>query len=467
MAEVLHLATMRAKARSLFLFVFVIVAACSTTPNRAEFDNGKKKSGTDDTSTGPQFDESDGGKGCAGLECAIADCGSGDTTISGTVFAPDGKLPLYNALVYVPNAKLDELPKGVTCDQCGGVASGSPITNALSAPDGSFQLKRVPAGKNVPLVIQMGKWRREVKIPVVNACEDNALPPTFTRLPKNRTEGNMPTIALTTGGCDNLGCMLPKVGIDPSEIGVPGDGDEKAVHVYLGSSGQGPAGSGNATNLWSNIDTMKKYDMLILSCECNEALANKGKAANAAMTEYLNAGGRIFTTDFMYTWYRDTTDAALKSALSITGGAPGRSSPVALNTSFPKGQALADYLKHVFPKSVPVQSAKVPFDSVYGNIASLDPSKSQSWAAENVTLETKFPRIFTVNAPAGVAAEKQCGKGVHIDAHVNSIDKVNSAYPLSCSSPLNEGEATLAFFFFDLASCIQDDSKPPITPPTN
>lgn len=458
---------MRAHIGSSLLLTTLIAAACSTTPNRAEFDNGKDKSTTDDTSVGPQFETNDGGKPCVGLECDIPDCTEGETTISGKVFAPNGTLPLYNALVYVPNAKLDPLPVGVTCDQCGGVASGSPIANALSGPDGSFKLTHVPAGKNIPLVIQMGKWRREVTLPTVKACAANALPPPLTRLPKNRKEGNIPTIALTTGGCDNLGCMLPKVGIDPSEIGVPSDGDSKAVHVYLGSRGEGPSGSGSAASLWTNVTTMKKYDMLILSCECNEAPTNKGKSANTAMTEYLNAGGRIFTTDYMYTWYRDTTDPALKSATSITGGAPGRPSPIALNTSFPKGQALADYLKSAFPASVPVKSAQVPFDAVFGNIASLDPAKAQSWSAENVAMATKFPRIFTVNAPAGVPVDKQCGKGVHIDAHVNSTDKVNSSYPLSCSSQLKEGEATLAFFFFDLASCIQDDSKPPITPPTN
>jgi hypothetical protein len=76
-------------------------------------------------------------------------------------------------------------------------------------------------------------------------------------------------------------------------------------------------------------------------------------------------------------------------------------------------------------------------------------------------------------APVGVPADKQCGKGVHIDAHVNQsgslpdggTDRVGPDYPRSCPMPLKEGEATLAFFFFDLASCIQNDGQPPPPPP--
>ncbi|MBK7402707.1 MAG: hypothetical protein IPJ34_42385 [Myxococcales bacterium] len=53
------------------------------------------------------------------------------------------------------------------------------MSGDLSSPrsptyQGKFTLKNVPAGSDILLlVIQLGKWRRQVKIPSVKACVDN------------------------------------------------------------------------------------------------------------------------------------------------------------------------------------------------------------------------------------------------------------------------------------------------------
>ena len=54
----------------------------------------------------------------------------------------------------------------------------------------------------------------------------------ITRLPKNRTEGHIPRMALTTGGADPLQCLLRKIGIDDSEFGIAGS--EARIHLYKG-----------------------------------------------------------------------------------------------------------------------------------------------------------------------------------------------------------------------------------------
>src|SRR5205807_473559 len=116
----------------------------------------------------------------------------------------------------------------------------------------------------------------------------------------------------------------------------------------------------------------------ILSCECQEALNSKGNSPTAPpfaeVTDYLAAGGRIFTTDFMYTWYRYSPNPDLKNATNIRGGAPIGGDPITVNTSFPKGQALADWLK-----VVGVPGGKISPDVVFSNIVSVDTSMTQDW----------------------------------------------------------------------------------------
>ena len=207
--------------------------------------------------------------------------GGASTTVSGTVYAPNGKLPLYNVAVYVPNAPLEPLSPGMTCDRCGTLASGRPIASALSDHQGKFRITNVPVGKDIPLVIQVGKWRRKVTIPEVKACQDNPLTdPQLTRLPRNRTEGDLPRVALTSGRCDQLTCMIPKLGLDPAEVGVAGQ--DRAFTFFSGADGDttgGPPGMMPATSLWNSFDELSKYSMVLFSCPCNEARAARGPAS--------------------------------------------------------------------------------------------------------------------------------------------------------------------------------------------
>ena len=423
------------KTHAMTVFVILVgIVGCSPTKRHGDDTTGDSK------------------PPCVGLQCEVADCGMGpQTTISGTVFAPNGTLPLFNVSLYVPNAALAPMSVGVSCDRCGTPVSGEPIVTAQSDFMGHFQLVNPPAGTDIPLVIQLGKWRRQVTIPQVLPCQDNVISDhNLTRLPKSHLEGDMPRIAVTTGECDQISCLLPKVGIDASEFGVAGQ--NKAVTFYTTPGANALPGATSATPFWNSLSELSKYDMVILSCECDEHLDTKSATSFTAMAQYLAMGGRIFTTDFQYTWYRYSPDSGLKSVGNIQGGAPIGASPVAIDSTFPKGKALADWLNYTMMSSA---YGQVTPDTVFDNFLGMDKTKSQTFASS-----ASHPRFMTINAPVGMPPDQQCGKAVHLDAHINETDVIDSTFPAGCSSPIKSGEAAFAYFFFDLANCIQDDGGP-------
>ncbi len=458
-------------------------------------------SGIDGSDDAPGFqfgDTSSESTTCVNLQCELPTCtGTNTTTITGTVYAPNGTLPLYNVIVYIPNAPLDPLVAGVTCDQCGTIASGNPISVALTDSTGSFTLTNVPAGSNIPLVMQVGKWRREVTIPTVTPCVQNAVGQKvagieeMTRLPKMQSEGNMPHIAITTGGCETFACIIPKLGIDKSEYAPgPTSATTKPTHAFSFYSGGGaqapgtptyPTNSPPAGPFWSDVNQLKNFDLAMFSCECHEPTGDANAASYAAVRTYLEAGGRIFTTDFMYTWYKDSTDTNLNaSPWSWPGGAPGGGDPVAVDTTFPKGQALGDWLYyvsgiapyktqvHTYPPLKDQYPVSAAGGYVFDNIHGINPKYGLEWSHSGPSglLGTpQDPRIVTMGMPSAQPPANQCGKGVHIDFHVDQQnDSVGSDYPAGCSNNFREPELVTTFFFFDIASCIQDDAQPPPIP---
>ena len=405
----------------------------------------------------------DGEAPCLGSGCPTVCPAGKETSLSGKVYAPNGATPLYNVIVYAPKSALAPITHGPTCERCGSV-SGDPIVSTITDAKGNFTLKNVPDGKDVRIVLQTGKWRREIKVPEIKPCEDNAISSSeLTRLPRTQAEGDIPRIALTAGMCDQVGCMLPKIGIAASEFGVSTDGTAKSVHTFAGNS-PGPSGATSATeNLWNDATKLAAYDLVILSCECSENLTNKGGGPDgppfALMTDYVKKGGRIFTTDFQYVWYRYSPDLGMQGAFNGRWNAPAGGPNLRIDTSFPRGAALAEWLEKSAGLASPGTTVTPSY--TFGNLISNDTSKSRRWASDSTQVE---PRVVSVNLPTGVAAGQHCGRALHVDAHVNSSDNVGTTFPSGCSNTMLEGDSLLAFMLFDLGSCIQDDAVAPAPP---
>lgn len=447
----------------LLLAALAHVSGCGSDDPPGGGGSGAGGSGAGGSGGGIQIDSGLIDGGCEGLACDVPKCDDGVTTsISGTAFAPNATLPLYNAIVYVPKFRdkpLDAFEPGVSCDRCGTL--DNLVRATLSDAQGKFELKNIPAGKDIPLVVQIGKWRRKVVLPEVTACQDNPVTdPEQTRLPRNQAEGDLPQMAITTGGCDPLPCLFRRMGVDASEFTTSGGNGR--MHVYRGATGPDITGGGAEfahLSLWNSAASLSKYDITFLSCECGQELATKNDASRAAMKAYLASGGRLFSTHYHYTWFTLNSKEFLTMAQweeVVT------QNPYTIDTSFPKGQVFAEWMQGV---SNIVTGDQITLNSVRHSVSTVDKDDTTRWIYKPESGTTKESvKYFTFNTPIGVPAAQQCGRGVFTDIHI-SEDTVTSIPGDCASGPLTDQEKALVFLIFDLSSCIQPDEEVP-APPT-
>ncbi|MBI4953752.1 MAG: carboxypeptidase regulatory-like domain-containing protein [Myxococcales bacterium] len=403
---------------------------------------------------------------CVNLECQQVACpGSATTSLSGTVYDPSGTLPIYGVIVYVPNAPLDPIADELSCDQCATALSGSPLVAAITDTQGRFTLTNVPVGADIPLVLQIGKWRRAITVPSVSECVDTPLTdPNQTRLPRSSAEGHLPRIALTTGSADPLFCLLRRLGIDDGEFGV--QGSAARIHFYVGANGAtaydpGFGASPGATfpdatqTLW---DTgWGNYDIVLLSCEASEQPGAKD-GHRVALRDYVDLGGRVFATHYHYNWFQGDAPADLQSVATFSSNQNNFDGLVDIDLTFPKGVALADWLDFVDGASPYGQ-----FNVVAGrrHTQTVDQSLARIWVRR-----TPDPVYFSFNAPIGAPEPDQCGRMVFSDIHVSAgAGDANGDFPSACSNnPLTEQEKALIFMLFDLSACIVPDDETPCPP---
>jgi hypothetical protein len=421
----------------------------------------------------PPNDASQGGGGSQTLGDG-GDYATGCASVSGTVMTPGKTDPLYNAVVYIAKGIIDPIASGASCDRCGSLSASKAITATLTGPDGKFKLKGVPVGSGLPLVIQLGKWRRVVPIDV-SSCNDAPLSADLTRLPKNQGEGNIPLTAISTGGADSLECILRKMGIDDAEFTVPSSSGR--IHMYHATGAVAASGTTpNQTELWTNLDILKRYDMVLLPCE--HAPNTDGKAPGYTnLVEYTSLGGRAFITHYNYTWIRVPTTsfdptANWTSETKYFGNNYDFPMTASVNVGFPKGKDFAQWLVNV---GASPSYGSIELNHVVHNSVSVIPNVATPWLTSDAQQRQYLPdgsmisqqilHHYTFNTPIGAAADKVCGRVVYSAFHVNDASSDNKAFPTECDmAALTPQEKVLMFMLFDLASCVQTDSQPPAPP---
>lgn len=420
----------------------------------------------------------DGGFGCDGLKCNIPTCdGGATTTIEGDVYDPARNVKLYNVLAYVPNAPLAPIDDGPSCQTCVAPPSGAAIAVALTDEAGHFKLSGVPAGPNIPLVVQIGKWRRQITLPSVAACQSNVLADKSVALPKNQAEGHLPKLAVVMGGYDNLPCVLRNIGVDAAEFTTP-DGPGR-IHLYAGATGGhadtgttptahalwgAPAGDGGA----AIPSKLTDYDGVVLTCEGDEYTTEspagrkvlKSPQARAAMRDYANAGGRVFAEHYQYAWFKHSSDAALASVATWHEPPQSTYGDLTLDVvqSFPKGQAFAKWLVNVGASPT---LGKLQVSSPGYNLDAPKAGVSQPWLANGAQ---NYPTM-TFNTPVGAASANVCGRVALVDMEVSGQLYGNVAYPSICAPhKLTPQELAFEFLFFDLSACVMPDDVAPAPP---
>ncbi len=447
----MHLSLTLARNASMAVLALAIaipLAGCDDPPGNQNGDGGSQV-----------IDGSiDGDAPCIGLQCRQIVCpGGGTTSISGYVTTPKGDLELYNVIVYVPQTPLTPFASGASCEQCSATLSGNPLVQTTTDTAGHFVLENMPVGQGLSLVIQVGKWRRLVPLPTLSECVDTVLESELTRLPKNQSEGDIPKIALVTGGQDALECLLLKVGLDPVEF-TPEAGSGR-VNFFDSADGSakytaamnGGAQFSDATALWDTLAGMLPYDILLLSCDGKENPTNKSVAARQAMYDFTSMGGRVFASHW-HNFFIEAGPDPLPTVATFNHQADLNSITADIDMTFEKGAALATWLMNVEGSTV---LGKIALTAAQHTIDAVNPAFAQRWI---YTTSPASVQYLSFNTPLGVDPEDQCGRTVVSDIHVSSGDDPGEDFPSGCTTTsLSPQEKALIYMLFDLSACIAPD----------
>ena len=282
--------------------------------------------------------KTNGPPGCAA-------CTSCVTQVTGKVYDPSGvgspnsnNLALAGIDVLEPAGASTPFVDGVTCDSCTSVI-GPYVTRAVTDATGSFTINNVAPGPNVPIVVQSGRWRRRINIPVT-ACVNNVVANGTLRFPRDRTEGDIPLLALTSGTWESLECLFARMGVSTSEITSPAAATPGRIRVYK-DNGVTVSPAVAASTLWATQASLDAYSAVLLACGASGG-AISGVTTTTANYFAINTskGGRLFADhrpgEFLFanaatapavfrgtsTWNNPAGGSSLFKSIAVTGSPP-------------------------------------------------------------------------------------------------------------------------------------------------
>jgi len=236
-------------------------------------------------------------------------CGGGDTnaTLSGTVWAPNGEIPISGAVVYTAAVPPEGIPQQVYCDECEALDCSNFVT--LTAADGSFQLDTVAADDRY-LVVRKGQFMRVTQLDI--AAGSSNVSAMLTTLPGDNNPGAgryIPRIAVGYGSYDRIEDALGKFGLGQTNIAsfeenlTPGT-EPFDIWDNGGSPGaDGFASVGNFSTLIANPNLLDDYHIIFVPCSNDAFLSSLNAAEIQNIRDWVAAGGRWYVADWSNEWF--------------------------------------------------------------------------------------------------------------------------------------------------------------------
>ncbi len=435
------------------LSLLLAAASCSTTP----FDDSAGDGG------GAQDSGAGGGEGS--VDPFRPSCPGEETTITGTVLAPNGKDPVPGASVFIPASVPELFPPDVKCEVCGTLGNSANLWFTTSKPDGTFTLDGVCPGQRF-VVFQNGRFRRviQIEVPPKQAL---AVPANLSRLPNKNAEQHpadaIPKIAVATGDYDKMECVLRKMGL--------ADG---SYDLYEGAAVLGGIGSyPEFKSLVGDLNKMKQYNIIFINCTRNtfeKELENPAIRQN--IQQYVQSGGRLYVTDWSYDWIEQVETLApfLDFEPEKSAATPEEVDKAALGEIGLQLQAtikqpqLAEWLA-LFPNTVSGDKAHIehfldgwvmirPQADLHEDVKVWVEGDVYSAAASGHDIRGIRPLTVTFNF-------ENCGKILFSSYHTAGRDDELQPFPMPkpfpqyCQPSFSPQDRILEYLIFDIANCVE------------
>ena len=266
----------------------------------------------------------------------LATPGFAQTTISGTVFAPNAVDPLSHVLVYITTGTVAPFTAGAECPgpNCLTASTAVPanaIVSSYTAVDGTFTLSNVP-GKHH---LYAGHPGGQLAAAIYRGGGRQSTHGTVLDMPTTHTEGDIPLIAIATGSADAVECVLRDVGVadksSPTTMALAEGASISTRGTTLRERKSMPRPPRNCAH-GGNTTTLNGYDMVMFPCQGVSVAESAAYIDN--LLAYTSSGGRAFVTHDSRVWINtaDTVASGPFAGVDLFGG--GESEPA---SSFASG----------------------------------------------------------------------------------------------------------------------------------